>query len=153
MELYRTALFASDLAWWDILSFKGAYGARDLADQLYRAVCSVSANVAEGYSRSSGKDRRRFYEHALGYARESRDWYFKVRHITGDAVFTHRTELHTSLIKQLLFLIPKQTDYSIREASAMYTVESASIINAAKSPESAFDLAATIPFSDPANNV
>jgi four helix bundle protein len=50
-----------------------------LSDQLYEAVGSVSANLAEGYSRGTGKDRARFYEYALGSARESRDWYFKAR--------------------------------------------------------------------------
>lgn len=45
------------------------------ADQLYRAVASIGANLAEGYSRSSGRDRVRFLEYALGSARECRHWY------------------------------------------------------------------------------
>ncbi|MFQ5594528.1 MAG: four helix bundle protein, partial [Anaerolineae bacterium] len=48
-----------------------------LSDQLYRALVSISSNIAEGYSRGTGKGRAQFYEYALGSARESRDWYFK----------------------------------------------------------------------------
>ncbi len=47
------------------------------ADSLWKmTVGSIRANIAEGYSRGTGKDRARFYEYALGSARESRDWYF-----------------------------------------------------------------------------
>ena len=52
---------------------------RSLSDQLYRSVGSVSASIAEGYSKGAGKDGARFYEYALGPAREARDWYFKAR--------------------------------------------------------------------------
>ena len=44
-------------------------------DQLTRAVGSISANIAEGYSRSSVADRTRFYGYALGSAREAVAWY------------------------------------------------------------------------------
>ena len=40
-----------------------------IAGQLYAAVGSIAVNVAEGYSRSSGKDRARIFEYALGSAR------------------------------------------------------------------------------------
>jgi len=44
-------------------------------DQLTRAIGSVAANIAEGYSRSSVLDRMRFYGYALGSAREAIAWY------------------------------------------------------------------------------
>ena len=44
-------------------------------DQLTRAVGSVAANIAEGYSRFSGPDRVRFYGYALGSVREAIAWY------------------------------------------------------------------------------
>ena len=44
----------------------------EVADQLFRAVGSVHANISEGYSRQSGKDQARFYEYALGSDREAR---------------------------------------------------------------------------------
>lgn len=50
-------------------------GARELHSQLVRAVGSIAANVAEGYSRTGTADRRKFYEYALGSAREAEVWY------------------------------------------------------------------------------
>lgn len=123
MDVYRRALFASDLAWHDILKIRRTYGTRDLADQLYRAVGSVSANIAEGYSRSSGKDRKRFYEYALGSARESRDWYYKCGFVLGDIVTDHRIRWHTETIKQLLTVIPMQKDFYLKESPSIYVVE------------------------------
>lgn len=77
MTVYRVALFLSDLGWRDTVRLMRDRRMIGLSDQLYRALGSVSANLAEGYSRGTGKDRARFYEYALGSARESRDWYFK----------------------------------------------------------------------------
>jgi len=79
MEVYRLAIFAGDLAWHDVSRLVDDKRTVSLADQLYRAVGSVSANVAEGYSRRSGKDQARFYEYALGSAREARGWYYQVK--------------------------------------------------------------------------
>ncbi|MBI3801907.1 MAG: four helix bundle protein [Deltaproteobacteria bacterium] len=76
MTAYRLALFLADLSWQDASKLVQDRRTIGLSDQLYRAVCSISANVAEGYSRGTGKDRAHFYEYALGSARESRDWYF-----------------------------------------------------------------------------
>ncbi|HEX4792229.1 MAG TPA: four helix bundle protein [Humisphaera sp.] len=105
---YRKSLFLGDLAWSDVTRLIGDRRVVSLADQLYRAVGSVGANIAEGYSRSSKKDQVRFYEYALGSARESRDWYFKARHILGQTVFNHRCELLTQIIRLLLTTIPQQ---------------------------------------------
>jgi len=77
MEVYRLAVFASDLAWHDVSRLAKDKRTVSLSDQLYRAIGSVSANVAEGYSRQSGKDQARFYEYALGSAREARGWYYQ----------------------------------------------------------------------------
>jgi hypothetical protein len=73
MTVYRYALFASDLGWHDVTKLQQDHRMLGLSDQLYRAIGSISANIAEGYSRGTGKDRARFYEYALGSARESRD--------------------------------------------------------------------------------
>ena len=68
---------------------------RSLANQLYRAIGSISANIAEGYSRRSRKDRARFYEYALGSAREARTWYYQGRNILSAKVVSHRLQLLT----------------------------------------------------------
>ena len=55
VEAYRLALFLADLAWHDVTKFTQDKRMFGLADRLYRAVGSMSANISEGYSRSSGK--------------------------------------------------------------------------------------------------
>jgi four helix bundle protein len=129
LEVYRLGLFASDIAWEDTLILSKEFLTRDLADQLYRAVCSISANLAEGYSRSTGKDRARFFEYALGSAREARDWYFKARHSLKQEVVTHRIRLLTHSIKMLSALTPAQRQKGIREEQEPYIVEEQSLIS------------------------
>ncbi|MFP4394613.1 MAG: four helix bundle protein [Anaerolineales bacterium] len=117
---YRVALFASDLGWRDTAKLVKNRRLRSLSDQLYRALGSVSANIAEGYSRGSGRDRARFYEYALGSARESRDWYFKARHAMNEEAYQHRTHLLTRTIQLLLKMIPDQRGKTLREPSPPY---------------------------------
>jgi four helix bundle protein len=79
MRLHALAVAASDDAWTDAQSLARHPVTSGLADQLYRAVGSIGANIAEGYSRASARDRARFYEYALGSAREAREWYVRGR--------------------------------------------------------------------------
>ena len=123
MEVYRLALFAADLGWQDSTRLAADPRTRALADQLYRALGSVSANIAEGYSRGSGKDRARFYEYALGSARESRDWYYKARHILGEEAIRPRVALQTQIIRLLLTIIPAQRGHTLHEPPAPYDLE------------------------------
>ena len=120
MTAYRLALFLSDLGWRDTVKLVRERRMIGLSDQLYRALGSISANLAEGYSRGTGKDRARFYEYALGSARESRDWYFKARHVLGEAVFQHRLQLLTRVIQLLLTMIPQQRKRVLREQPEAY---------------------------------
>ncbi len=94
-----------------------------LADQLYRAVGSISANIEEGYSRASAKDRARFYEYSLGSARESRGWYYRGRIILGEPVVQHRFELITQIIRLLLTMVPQQRSYKIKDESYPYLTQ------------------------------
>jgi four helix bundle protein len=119
---YRLALFLGDLGWQDTTKLTRERRMLGLSDQLYRALGSISANLAEGYSRGTGKDRARFYEYALGSARESRDWYFKARHVLGDVVFQHRLQLLTRVIQLLLTMIPQQRGRLLREQPETYRV-------------------------------
>ena len=105
---YRLATFLSDLTWRDATKLMGDRRTIGLSDQLYRAVGSIGANISEGYSRSTGRDRARFYEYTLGSAREGRDWYFKARLILGDNVTTHRLTLLEEVIKLLITMVPNQ---------------------------------------------
>ena len=135
VEAYRLALFASDLSWSDATKLAQDRRTVALSDQLYRAVGSIGANLAEGYSRSSGKDRARFYEYALGSAREARDWYYKGRHVLTDIVVTHRIRLLTQIVRLLLTMIPDQRRVTLKEASAAYNTIPSELLTDAPMPQ------------------
>ena len=120
MRVYQLSLFASDVSWRDAGTLRDEERTQSVADQLYRAVGSIGANVAEGYSRGTGRDRARFYEYALGSARESRDWYFKGRFGLGEDVVQHRLDFMTEIIRLLLTIIPQQRGGEIREPDPPY---------------------------------
>jgi four helix bundle protein len=122
VEAYRLALFAADIGWQDVSRLSKDSRTRSLADQLYRSLGSISANVAEGYSRGTSKDRAHFYEYALGSARESRDWYFKARHILADPVVVHRLNLLAQIIRLLLVMVPHQRGRILKEDTTEYDV-------------------------------
>ncbi|MBN2686473.1 MAG: four helix bundle protein [Pontiellaceae bacterium] len=120
VEAYRLSMFLADISWKDAKKLSTDNCARSLSDQLYRSVGSISANIEEGYSKQSAKDRARFYEYALGSARESRGWYYKGRHVLGDAVAEHRMDLSTQIIRLLIKMVPDQRGYSIKEETPEY---------------------------------
>ncbi|MDF7807090.1 four helix bundle protein [Pontiellaceae bacterium B12219] len=123
VEAYRLSLFLSDMSWKDAKKLSSDTCTRSLSDQLYRSVGSMSANIEEGYSKQSSKDRARFYEYALGSARESRGWYYKGRHVLGESVAEHRMDFTTQIIKLLIKMVPEQRGYKIKESAAEYKVD------------------------------
>ena len=133
LESYRLALFVGDIGWPDVVELSKHDLTKRLASQLYAALGSISVNITEGYSRSKGPDRARFFEYALGSARESRDWYYKSRHILRAEVIQHRMTLLTQIIGMLVPTISNQRKHSIREEKAEYNT-------------SAFSLNGEIPF-------
>lgn len=74
LHVYRAALFLLELSLRDAKVLR-TRRREAIADQLVRAAGSVSANIAEGYSRSSPADRVRLLDYALGSARECITWY------------------------------------------------------------------------------
>ena len=117
LKVYRLALFAADIGWHDVTKLTQDRRTLSLSDQLYRAIGSIGANLSEGYSRGSGKDRARFYEYSLGSARESRNWYYDGRHILRDAVANHRMDLHSQLARLLLTMLPSERAYYLHESA------------------------------------
>ena len=112
MTAYRIALFMSDLVRHDahkILS-RGAPGHKVV--QLESCVESVEANISEGYSKFSGRDRARFFETALASARESRGWYRRSRHWLGSEEAAERQMMMTQVIKILTVAIPRERNGS-----------------------------------------
>ena len=120
MTAYRRALYLSDQCWQDTQTLLKDSHSAPIADQLYRAVGSISANLADGYSRVSAKDRALFYQYALGSAREARDWYLKARYTLGDVAFDQRVEVLTEILRLLTKMIAQQRGYLVREASEHY---------------------------------
>lgn len=108
MEAYRLALFAAEIGWHDATELMKDKRTVGMADQLYRSLGSISANLAEGYSHHTGRARAQYYQYALGSARESRDWYYKAHHVLKDEVSTHRIAFITQIIKLLLVMVPQQ---------------------------------------------
>ncbi len=131
IEAYRLSLFSADIAWHDVTKLMSDRRTVRIADQLYRAVGSVSANIAEGYSRMSKKEKARFYEYSLGSAREARDWYYKSRHLLGSSVIEHRLELLTTIIRLLIVMVPNQRNSpnTVRENTTSYHIDRANDTN------------------------
>ena len=78
-----------------------------VADQLQRAVDSIRVNISEGYGRLHGRERARFYEFALGSAREARDWYIRSERYLKEIAHS-RAMLLARVIKILTVAIPQE---------------------------------------------
>src|SRR5438552_3658384 len=102
VEAYRLARFLSELSWSDAEKLEKNRRTRGIVDQFFRSAGSVGANISEGFSRNTGRERARFYEFALGSAREARDWYYHGRNVHSEKVWRHRVQLATQIIKLLL---------------------------------------------------
>ena len=128
-EAYRLAIFAVDLAWPDVSRLIKDQRTRYVADQLYRAVGSVGANISEGYGRSSGKDHARVLEYTLGSSREARGWYYQARHVLTPTVALHRMKLLTQITRLLLSMVRTERSRRIAEPEPIYNAISDDLLN------------------------
>jgi four helix bundle protein len=85
-----------------------------IAGQLYTAVGSIRANLVEGYSRSSGRDRSRIFEYSLGSARESMEWYEASKHLVESEIFHDRMDVLNEIVRMLLAIIPEERGRTIK---------------------------------------
>jgi four helix bundle protein len=116
MSAYRLAMYCVHVAWADVAALARNRVTEHVAGQLYRALGSIGANLAEGYSRSSGPDRVRMFEYALGSARESIVWYRASAPVLGvDAVIVRESMIHR-IVQLLLVAIPSERRRKIRPA-------------------------------------
>lgn len=129
VKAYQLALFVGDLSWHDVTELLQDRRTRGLADQLYRSVGSIRANITEGFSRRSGKVSAQFYEYALGSARESRDWYYHGRHVLGEAVVAHRMDTLSEIIRLLTTMIPQQREQSLDDRPGMDVTTSSEVVD------------------------
>ena len=114
MKSYALAIALVPDAWADACRLSRCVQTRQISAQLYRAVGSIAANIAEGYSRSSGKDRARLFEYALGSARECLVWYELARPLLGDIV-GDRLAVLARIRALLLATIPRERPITIRK--------------------------------------
>lgn len=120
LEVYRLGFFIADITWDDTEALFKNPATRSSADQIRRSLDGISANIAEGYSRSTGKDRARYFEYALGEAREARDRIYKIRRAMKSEVVLHRMKILTQIVKILNGFVPAQRKKGIREEQALY---------------------------------
>jgi four helix bundle protein len=101
LHAYRLSRYLLDCA---IADIKGAEPAvsTQTAEQLRRAVTSISANLAEGYSRRTPNDRVRFYSYALGSVRETTVWYLCVKAHLGSELLQSRLDQIAQLRRLVL---------------------------------------------------
>lgn len=100
---YRLAVCVADTSKVDVRLIRSNRELHANAQQLHRALSSISANIAEGYQRR-GRDRARFFGYALGSARESRNWYFLSREALGDPRALERASLLSRIIQLLVVM-------------------------------------------------
>ena len=86
----------------------------EIAAQLYAAVCSIEANIAEAYSRSSGKDRANRFEYALGSVREGMSWYKSSLPVLGEEKVRDRRDRLEEMRRLLLAIIPRERGRSMK---------------------------------------
>jgi four helix bundle protein len=115
MRAYQVAADLLEAAWHDAKKLSADPVTERIAGQLYAAVNSITANLGEGYSRSSGKDRSRFFEYALGSARESISWYQGARPVLGDVVSARLDNLE-EIRRLLIAIIPRERASGIPRA-------------------------------------
>jgi four helix bundle protein len=102
-RMYRMAAYLGSRCTNDVATL-GARVSLHVAHQFVRAVSSLGANIAEGYSRGGAADRMRFYTYALGSAREALAWIDGL----GEAPWPPREEYRDLLVqirRQLLTAI------------------------------------------------
>ena len=108
MAAYRISAYCADAAWPDAARLARSPLTEPVAAQLYRAIGSIGANLAEGYSRSSGRDRVRLFEYALGSTREAVVWYRLAAPVLGTVTVRSRQETLQRIVRLLSVAIPAE---------------------------------------------
>lgn len=108
MKVYQYARTLRESAWPDVELLTPHIGMQRVVVQLYESVGSIAANIAEGYSKSSGKDRARSFEYALGSARESKEWYEAGLPVLGKEIVNARLEVLGHIRRMLTAIIPEE---------------------------------------------
>ena len=114
MRAYQLACALVTDSWADAERLRHHPVTEMIAGQLYAAVGSIAANLGEGYSRSSGRDRARIFEYALGSVRESMTWYRSAEPVLGVGIVSGRLDTLEEMRRLLLAIIPRERGRLIR---------------------------------------
>jgi four helix bundle protein len=115
----RVYLLADELmpdAWDDAKTLALEPLMQETARQLYASVGSIAANISEGYSRSSGRDRARLFEIALGSVRDSTSWYRAAAPVLSSIVVADRLNRLEEMRRMLLAIIPRERGRVMKKA-------------------------------------
>jgi len=113
MRVYQLARELLEEAKVDAVALAANTVTEKVAPQLFAAIGSIAANLAEGYSPSSGKDRARIFEIALGSTRESMIWYHAGMATLGE-ITQERLDKLEQIRRLLLAIIPRERGKLIR---------------------------------------
>ncbi len=108
---YRKALFFYECVWQDFDVLRGDLRGKAVMEQLIRSAGSVSANLEEGHGRGYGQQRNWFFKVAIGSARESKGWYWRVQHLLSREVLDARLALIDEVIALLVDELSRQKNY------------------------------------------
>jgi four helix bundle protein len=114
MRVYRLACELVAESWQDAEKLTHHRTMEKVASQLYAAVGSIAANLGEGYAHSSGKDRARIFEYALGSTRESIAWFRSAEPVLGSEIVARRVDKLDEIRRMLLAIIPRERGRLIR---------------------------------------
>ncbi len=94
----------------DVELFTNGLAARVIANQVLRSAGSISANIAEGFGRRTGKEYTHYLIVARGSTTETLDWYLKCRdlRLIDSAVFASRRATLEEILKMLNRMISQQ---------------------------------------------
>jgi four helix bundle protein len=108
MKVYQLAIELVPECWDDSKLLRAAPLTVDISGQLYASMSSIPANLGEGYSRSSGKDRARIFEYSLGSVRECMEWYRACKPVLGEECTQDRLDRLEEMRRLLLAIIPRE---------------------------------------------
>jgi four helix bundle protein len=94
----------------DVDAFPPGMAGRIIANQVLRSASSISANIAEGFWRRTGKEYTHYLIVARGSTTETLDWYLKCRdlHLIDSAVFETRRASLEEILKMLNRMVSQQ---------------------------------------------
>jgi four helix bundle protein len=98
LDIYKLAEELSDLIWYSFEQWDKKTQ-NTIGFQVIRSSDSIAANLAEGYGRYSGPDRKKFYRYARGSFEETKAWLRKA--IRRNVISKKESEKYKTIIDEL----------------------------------------------------